>query len=120
MIPKGQILSTPIAMDVGLVKDQADLVKRELLFGIVAYAAGSIGDEPIKSQGHIHASSKTCQMSTPEGFMKSGLAKQSFICRRMAPKILGVAMRFKQKLEKLSSFHQVGHIVQSMHQEPNV
>ncbi|GAB7308507.1 MULTISPECIES: glucose-6-phosphate isomerase family protein [Enterococcus] len=63
---KGPDIVYSIAMDVGLVKDQADLVNRELLFGIVAYAAGSIGDEPIKSQGHIHASSKTCQMSTPE------------------------------------------------------
>lgn len=55
-----------IAMDVGLKKDRADLLERELLFGIVAYADGSIGKEPVKSQGHIHAISKTCQMSTPE------------------------------------------------------
>lgn len=55
-----------IAMDVGLEKARADLLERELLFGVVAYASGSIGEEPIKSQGHIHSISKTCQMSTPE------------------------------------------------------
>lgn len=55
-----------IAMDVGLENDRADLVGRELLFGIVSYANGSIGEEPIKSQGHIHSISKACQMSTPE------------------------------------------------------
>lgn len=55
-----------IAMDVGKKNDQADLVERELLFGVVAYADGSIGEEPVKSQGHIHSISKACQMSTPE------------------------------------------------------
>lgn len=55
-----------IAMDVGLKKDRADLLERELLFGIVAYADGSIGEEPVKSQGHIHSISKAGQMSTPE------------------------------------------------------
>ncbi|MGO3608836.1 MAG: glucose-6-phosphate isomerase family protein [Enterococcus gilvus] len=55
-----------IAMDVGLRRDRSDLLERELLFGVVAYAKGSIGQEPVKSQGHIHAVSKTCQMSTPE------------------------------------------------------
>lgn len=55
-----------IAMDVGLENDRADLLERELLFGIVAYADGSIGKEPVKSQGHIHSISKACQMSTPE------------------------------------------------------
>lgn len=55
-----------IAMDVGLERDRADLLERELLFGVVAYAKGSIGEEPVKSQGHIHSISKACQMSTPE------------------------------------------------------
>lgn len=55
-----------IAMDVGLERDRADLLKRELLFGVVAYAKGTIGEEPVKSQGHIHSISKACQMSTPE------------------------------------------------------
>ncbi|MEG1504415.1 MAG: glucose-6-phosphate isomerase family protein [Enterococcus sp.] len=55
-----------IAMDIGLGNDRIDLLERELLFGTVAYAAGSIGEEPVKSQGHIHSISKTCQMSTPE------------------------------------------------------
>lgn len=55
-----------IAMDVGKKTDRVDLLERELLFGIVDYANGSIGTEPIKSQGHIHAISKACQMSTPE------------------------------------------------------
>lgn len=55
-----------IAMDVGAESDRTDLLERELLFGIVAYAEGSIGEEPVKSQGHIHSISQACQMSTPE------------------------------------------------------
>ena len=63
---KGPEIVYSIAMDVGLKKDRADLMTRELLFGIVAYANGSIGEEPVKSQGHIHAISNSCLMSTPE------------------------------------------------------
>lgn len=55
-----------IAMDVGRIEDQADLIKRNLLYGTVIYAKGTLGDEPIRSQGHIHAVSESCGMSTPE------------------------------------------------------
>lgn len=55
-----------IAMDVGKNKDRADLVARHLLYGVVMYAAGRLGDEPIRSQGHIHKVSPLSGMSTPE------------------------------------------------------
>ncbi|MGG5359644.1 MULTISPECIES: glucose-6-phosphate isomerase family protein [unclassified Enterococcus] len=55
-----------IAMDVGKKKDQLDLCQRGLLYGLVEYAAGKLGNEPIKSQGHVHAISQISQMSTPE------------------------------------------------------
>ena len=55
-----------IAMDVGLISDRNEIVKRHLLFGVVTYAAGLIGQEPVRSQGHIHAVSKSCGASTPE------------------------------------------------------
>ena len=43
-----------IAMDVG--KDEhRDLLKaRMLLFGLVTFAAGRLGNEPVRSQGHVH------------------------------------------------------------------
>ena len=44
-----------IAMDVGRVGDLAELKRRMLLFGIVMYAGGRLGDEPVRSQGHVHA-----------------------------------------------------------------
>lgn len=55
-----------IAMDVG---DKADLVKmkeRNLLYGAVTYAKGKLGNEPVRSQGHIHAVSPSCGESTCE------------------------------------------------------
>lgn len=55
-----------IAMDVGNLADKKDLVERNLLYGAVIYAAGSIGKEPVRSQGHIHAVSPSIGMSTPE------------------------------------------------------
>lgn len=55
-----------IAMDVGTDDARADLLTRQLLFGVVTYAAGSLGDEPVRSQGHVHAVSASCSSSTPE------------------------------------------------------
>jgi glucose-6-phosphate isomerase len=57
-----------IAMDVGRERDLAELKKRMLLFGIVVYAAGRLGDEPVRSQGHVHAISPHSRWSAPELF----------------------------------------------------
>lgn len=57
-----------IAMDVGREEDRADLNQRMLLFGVVAYAAGQLGSEPVRSQGHVHAIAPHCGWSTPELF----------------------------------------------------
>jgi glucose-6-phosphate isomerase, archaeal len=57
-----------IAMDVGRREDQAELQRRMLLFGIVIYAAGRLGDEPVRSQGHMHAISPHSGWSAPEIF----------------------------------------------------
>ncbi len=55
-----------IAMDVGTEDRMADLRARNLLFGVVTYAAGRLGNEPVRSQGHVHAISKSCGASTAE------------------------------------------------------
>jgi glucose-6-phosphate isomerase len=55
-----------IAMDVGKNQHRALLDKLHLLYGVVTYAAGKLGDEPIRSQGHIHSVSPYSGMSTPE------------------------------------------------------
>ena len=57
-----------IAMDVGLVNDAAELRNRYLLFGVVAYASGRLGEEPVRSQGHVHGVAPHCGWSTPELF----------------------------------------------------
>ncbi len=57
-----------IVMDVGEDVDRADLEHRMLLFGAVAYAAGRLGEEPVRSQGHVHHVSPHCGWSTPEIF----------------------------------------------------
>ncbi len=57
-----------IAMDVCRREDVDDLRRRYLLFGVVAYAGGRLGEEPVRSQGHIHAPAPHCGWSTPELF----------------------------------------------------
>jgi glucose-6-phosphate isomerase, archaeal len=57
-----------IAMGVGREEDRLDLNQRMLLFGVVAYAAGQLGSEPVRSQGHVHALAPHCGWSTPELF----------------------------------------------------
>ena len=55
-----------IAMDVGKSEHRSDLEYLHLLFGVVTYASGQLGDEPVRSQGHIHAESPLSGWSTPE------------------------------------------------------
>lgn len=55
-----------IAMDVGRKQDKQAMIERDLLYGVVTYAKGTLGKEPVRSQGHIHAVSVSCGMSTCE------------------------------------------------------
>jgi len=55
-----------IAMDVGKREHLPDLEKLHLLYGAVTYAAGRLGNEPVRSQGHIHKISPLSGWSTPE------------------------------------------------------
>lgn len=55
-----------IAMDVGKKGHLESLKKLHLLFGVVTYASGRLGDEPVRSQGHIHKVSRLSGWSTPE------------------------------------------------------
>jgi len=56
-----------IAMDVGKKIHKEQLKKQHLLFGVVTYASGKLGNEPVRSQGHIHKKSVYGQnWSTPE------------------------------------------------------
>lgn len=56
-----------IAMDVGKNIHKAKLDELHLLYGAVTYAAGRIGNEPVRSQGHIHKKSVYAGgWSTPE------------------------------------------------------
>jgi len=57
-----------IAMDIGREADRSLIEERMLLFGAVVYAAGCLGNEPVRSQGHIHAIAPHCGWSTPEIF----------------------------------------------------
>lgn len=57
-----------IAMDVHRRED-ADLLRSSmLLLGVVAYNAGTIGREPLRSQGHVHAVSPHSLWRPPELF----------------------------------------------------
>lgn len=55
-----------IAMDIGRKEDYNDLKARNLLYGACIYSKGKLGNEPVRSQGHIHSISSSCNSSTPE------------------------------------------------------
>lgn len=55
-----------IVMDIGREEIRAELERRMLLFGAVIYAAGKLGDEPVRSQGHVHRVSSHSGWSPPE------------------------------------------------------
>lgn len=57
-----------ICMDVGRIEHQEELKQRWLLFGVVAYASGFMGREPVRSQGHVHAIAPHSGWSPPELF----------------------------------------------------
>jgi glucose-6-phosphate isomerase len=57
-----------IAMDVGREGDQSTLEEKMLLFGALVYAKGTLGDEPVRSQGHVHAIAAHSGWSPPEIF----------------------------------------------------
>lgn len=62
----GPAIVYSIAMDVGKSAHRSLLEKMRLLYGVVMYAAGRLGDEPVRSQGHIHKQSPLSLCSTPE------------------------------------------------------
>jgi glucose-6-phosphate isomerase len=55
-------------MDVGRPRHRSELQARHLLFGVVVYAGGQLGEEPVRSQGHIHRISRFSGWSPPEIF----------------------------------------------------
>jgi glucose-6-phosphate isomerase, archaeal len=55
-----------IAMDVGRRTDEDALRERGMLFGAVCYAAGRLGSEPVRSQGHVHKVSRHSEWPPPE------------------------------------------------------
>lgn len=63
---KGPKYVYSVAMDVGKQKDREDLIERNLLYGAMIFCKGIVGNEPVRSQGHIHAISASCHVSTPE------------------------------------------------------
>lgn len=79
-----------IAMDVGKCKHREMLERMHLLYGVVTYAAGRLGKEPIRSQGHIHWVSKYSGWSTPEVY-EIWTGEAIITCRNM-PKIIPVVV----------------------------
>lgn len=55
-----------IVMDIWRGNIRADLERKNLLFGAVVYAAGTLGREPVRSQGHVHCVSSHSGWSPPE------------------------------------------------------
>lgn len=63
---KGPEISYGIAMDIGKGNHKELLIQKNILFGAMVFASGQIGNEPIKSQGHIHKTSIHSGWSPPE------------------------------------------------------
>jgi len=57
-----------IAMDVGEDGDCEELHACHLLFGVVVFAAGRLGAEPVRSQGHVHKVAAHSGWPAPEIF----------------------------------------------------
>ena len=55
-------------MDVCTEEHHQDLRQRMLLLGALVYASGKLGEEPVRSQGHIHATAPHSGWSPPELF----------------------------------------------------
>lgn len=55
-----------IAMDVGKIIHKPYLMKHNLLFGAVTYSAGRLGNEPVRSQWHVHKKTRNNSWSPPE------------------------------------------------------
>jgi glucose-6-phosphate isomerase len=55
-----------IVMDVGKMEDRQELQARSLLFGVVTFASGRLGREPVRSQGHVHRVALHSGWSPPE------------------------------------------------------
>ena len=55
-----------VAMDVARKEHMQDLIDRNLLYGAMIFEKGIVGEEPVRSQGHIHAISPSCNASTCE------------------------------------------------------
>jgi hypothetical protein len=82
-----------IAMDVGK-KIHAELLKeRHLLYGVVTYAAGKLGKEPIRSQGTF-IGFQSSVIGLLRKFMRYGRVKLLFICRSLQKTIPDVALPF--------------------------
>jgi glucose-6-phosphate isomerase len=55
-----------IVMDIGKQVHRLELQNRMLLFGAVTYAKGQLGDEVVRSQGHVHKISLHSHWAPPE------------------------------------------------------
>ncbi|MCL4540038.1 MAG: glucose-6-phosphate isomerase [Bacteroidetes bacterium] len=55
-----------IAMDVGKEQHRSLLIERNLLFGVVTYASGKLGREPVRSRGHAHIRKAGRKLASPE------------------------------------------------------
>jgi glucose-6-phosphate isomerase len=79
-----------IAMDIGREVDRDLFKQRMLLYGAVVYAGGSLGSEPVRSQGHVHvlaAHSGCMDSTTPECGRIRGLHGSPFCPRRVTASI---------------------------------
>lgn len=55
-----------IVMDIGRGNIRSELERKMLLFGAVVYSSGTLGKEPVRSQGHVHHVSSHSGWSPPE------------------------------------------------------
>lgn len=84
-----------IAMDVARLADRPELEKRMLLFGVVTYAAGTLGDEPVRSQDMFTVLASTAD-GRPLSCTKSGRVKRLSTCRSMWTTIRDDVLRYSR------------------------
>lgn len=70
-----------INMDVYLAGDKQNLQQRNQLYGVVMYNSGTLGQEAVRSQGHLHAIVLFLEQEQVR-FIKYGMERHIFVCKK--------------------------------------
>lgn len=101
-----------IAMDVGRETDRDMIVERNLLFGVVWYSSGSMGEEPVRFQGTSTPSLPRATIPRARS-MRYGMERRASTCSSSPEMMQVVALQSMPRRETWWWFPRVGSTQQS-------